>query len=97
MPTGKKIKDLLPEILTDLAKKAGERPYLIIEAWSEVVGERIAKMTRAVGFNDGILKVLVTNSTLLSLLAEHEKRRLTAIFQKRFPKVKFRDIFFKIG
>jgi len=96
-PTGKKIEDLLPEILTNLSGKVSDQPHLIIEAWPQVVGERIAKMSRAVSFDSGILKVLVKNSTLLSLLVEHEKHRLMASFQERFPKVKFQDIFFKIG
>ncbi len=96
-PTGKKIEDLLPEILTNLSGKVSDQPHLIIEAWPQVVGERIAKMSRAVSFDSGILKVLVKNSTLLSLLVEHEKHRLMASFQERFPKVNFQDIFFKIG
>lgn len=96
-PTGKKIEDLLPEILTNLSGKVSDQPHLIIEAWPQVVGERIAKMSRVVSFDSGILKVLVKNSTLLSLLVEHEKHRLMASFQERFPKVNFQDIFFKIG
>lgn len=97
VPTGKKIGDILPEILTDLSGKFGDQPHLILEAWPQIIGERIAKMSHAVSFNDGILKVFVKNSTLLSLLIEHEKHRLIALFQKKFPKVKFRDISFKIG
>ena len=96
-PTGKKIGDLLPEILTSLSGKVSDQPHLIIEVWPQIVGERIAKMSRAVSFDSGILKVLVKNSTLLSLLVEHEKQRLMASFQERFPKVNFQDIFFKIG
>ena len=97
MPTGKKIGDLLPEILSDLSGKFSDQPFLILEAWPEIVGERIGKMSRAVSFNEGILKVLVKNSTLLSLLVEHEKHRLIALFRERFPKIKFQNIFFKIG
>ncbi|MDN3508921.1 MAG: DUF721 domain-containing protein [Candidatus Neptunochlamydia sp.] len=97
MPTGRRIGDLLPEILTNLSGKVNDQPHLIIEAWPQVVGERIAKISRAVSFDGGILKVLVKNSTLLSLLVEHEKHRLMAAFQERFPKVKFQNIFFKIG
>lgn len=96
-PTGRKIGDLLTEILTDLSGKFNDQPHLVLEAWPQIVGKRIAKMTRAVSFDDGVLKVFVKNSTLLSLLIEHEKHRLLASFQKRFPKVKFQDIFFKIG
>ena len=96
-PTGKKISDLLPEILMDLSGKMSNQTYLILEAWPQIVGERIARMSRLDSFDNGILRVLVKNSTLLSLLVEHEKCRLMFMFQKRFPKVKFQDISFKIG
>ena len=96
-PTGKIIGELLPEILTNLSGKFKDQPHLILEAWPEIVGERVSKMTRAVSFKEGMLEVRVRNSSLLSLLVEHEKSRLLALFQKRFPKVRFQDIFFKIG
>ncbi len=94
-PTGKQVSDLLPEMLAQLSAKCDDKPLQILEAWPEIVGERIGKMTRAVSFDDGVLRVQVKNSTLYSLLVEHEKRRLVAEFQKRFPNV--RDIRFKIG
>lgn len=97
MPTGRKIGDLLPEIAAQLSSKFQDQPHLIIEAWPEIVGKRIGQLSRAVSFEEGILKVLVKNSTLLSLFVEHEKYRLMALLQKKFPKVKFRDISFKIG
>lgn len=97
LPTGRQIRDLLPEVLSDLSLKMKDEPHQILGAWSEIVGERIGKMSRAVSFDLGVLKVQVKNSTLISLLSQHEKPRLVAEFQKRFPKVKFRDIFFRIG
>lgn len=96
-PTGKRIGEILPGILIDLSGKFKDQPHLILEAWSEFVGEKVSKMARAVSFNKGILEVRVKNSSLLSLLVEHEKSRLLAQFRKRFTKVKFQDIFFKIG
>lgn len=96
-PTGKKVCELLPGVLTQLSQKLSDNPHQILSAWPEIVGERIGKMSRAVSFESGVLKVQVRNSTLLSLLVEHEKSRLLAAFKKRFPKVKFIDISFKIG
>lgn len=96
-PTGRQIRDLLPDVLSKLAKKCNDNPHQILAAWPEIVGERIGKMSRAVAYDSGVLKVYVKNSTLYSLLVEHEKMRLIAAFKKRFPKVNFRDIFFKIG
>ncbi|MCB1107977.1 MAG: DUF721 domain-containing protein [Chlamydiia bacterium] len=96
-PTGRQIRELLPEVLTSLSEKMDEQPQRILDAWFDIVGARIGKMSRPVVFDAGVLKVQVKNSTLLSLLVEHEKPRLIAMFQKRFPKVRFRDISFKIG
>lgn len=96
-PTGKRIGDILPGILTDLSGKFKDQPHLILEAWPEIVGEKVSKLSRAVSFNEGVLEVRVRNSSLLSLLVEHEKNRLLTQLKKRFPKVKIQDIFFKIG
>ena len=96
-PTGMQLKELLPGILSDLSAKLRDKPEQILDAWSEIVGKRIGKMSRAVSFEAGVLRVQVKNSTLNSLLIEHEKPRLVAAFRKRFPKVAFRDIFFRIG
>ena len=97
LPTGRQVRDLVPKILSNISAKMSDEPLQILEAWPEIVGKRISKMSRSVGFEDGILKVHVKNSTLYSLLTEHEKPRLVAAFRKRFPNVNFRDIFFRIG
>lgn len=96
-PTGRPICELLPQILRQLSNQYQEDYHHILSAWPNIVGEQIGKMSRAVNYNSGILKVYVSNSTLYSLLVEHEKTRLLNIYKKRFPKVHFRDIFFKIG
>ena len=96
-PTGRPIQGLLEEMLMRLFDRLKDPSYLILEAWPQIAGKRIATMSQAVGFNEGILKVLVKNSTLLSLLSQHEKKGLIAEFKKRFPKVKFTDIFFRMG
>ncbi len=95
--TNQHLKDLLPTLLRNLEGKTSLRPDLVVQAWGEVAGERISSMTRAVSFENGALHVLVKNSTLMSLLALHEKGRLLKGLQKQFPKVKIRNIHFKIG
>lgn len=96
-PTGKRIGDILPGILSNLSGKFKDQPHLILEAWPEIVGEKVSRFSRAVCFKEGTLEVHVKNSSLLSLLVEHEKNRLLAQLKKRFPKVRIQDIFFKIG
>ncbi len=96
-PTGRKIGSILPNILGKLNKRYEEKGDLILKAWSEIVGERIAPMTQAVSFEEGNLKVKVKNSTLLSLLSEHEKKRLLILLRKKFPTITIRNIFFQLG
>jgi len=96
-PTGRQIRELLPKILGKLSNQYHEKFYQLVWDWPSIVGEQIGKMTRAVSYESGILKVYVSNSTLYSLLVEHEKPRLINIYKKKFPKACFRDIFFKIG
>ena len=96
-PTGRQIRDILPGVLNELSEKCNDQPHQILSAWSEIVGERIGKMSEAKSYDYGVLKVHVKNSTLHSLLVEHEKPRLIAAFKEKFPKVNIRDILFKIG
>ena len=96
-PTSKQIKDLLPLILGQLAEKVDQKPLHVLSAWPALVGERIAKMTKAVSFESGVIKVHVKNSTLLSLLVEHEKQRLLMAFRRKFPALNIRNILFRIG
>ena len=96
-PTGRQLKDLLPEIMAQIAEKVDEDPMQIVRAWPELVGPQIAQMTKATRFDSGVLRVNVENSTLYSLLATHEKKRLLQKLQKRFPKVAFKNILFRIG
>jgi len=97
LPTTRQLRDLLPDMVAALSDKVGNAPYQVLEAWNEVVGERIGKHTRAVSFDEGVLRVQVRSSTLLSLLTQHEKKRLIAVFRNKFPKVHFKNILFKIG
>ena len=96
-PTGRKLKDLLPEVMARITRKVNESPQDILDAWPEIVGPKIGKMARAVSFDSGVLKIKVENSTLYSLLTLHEKDRLLKEMKKRFPKVVFRNLLFRIG
>lgn len=96
-PTGRHLKDLLPEIMAQITGKVDENPREILDAWAQTVGPKISKMARAVSFESGVLKVKVENSTLYSLLTLHEKERLLSEMRKQFPKVSIRNILFRIG
>jgi len=73
------------------------RPDLILAAWPSIIGERLAPMTKTVSFVDGVLTIKVRNSSLLSLLAQHEKPRLLKELRKKFPSAAIRNIRFHIG
>lgn len=95
--SNKKLDTLLPSFLRKLGESQRERPDLILAAWPEIIGERLAPMARAQSFEEGILTVKVSNSSLLSLLVQHERARLLGELKKRFPAAKIRDIRFRIG
>ncbi|NGX39749.1 MAG: hypothetical protein KR126chlam1_01082 [Chlamydiae bacterium] len=95
--TSKNLKALLPSFLHRLGKRQEERPDLIIAVWPSLIGERLAPMTRAVSFEGGVLTVKVKNSSLLSLLTQHERPRLLKQLRKKFPNVTIRNIRFCIG
>ncbi len=97
MPTGRTIKNLLPYILQQVGETYKDRPDLVVNAWPEIVGEKIAPMTKAVSFSNQVLHVKVKNSTLLSLLVTYEKQRLLNLLKEKFPAVEIREIVFRIG
>lgn len=96
-PTSKNMKSLLPSVLRSISKRHQQRPDLILAAWPGVIGERLAPMTKAVSFDNGFLTIKVRNSSLLSLLAQHERSRLLKELRAKFPNATIRNIRFIIG
>jgi hypothetical protein len=74
-----------------------ERGDLILAAWPAVIGERHAPMTQAVAFVGGVLTVRVRNSTLYSLLVQHERSRLLKALRTQFPQTAIHNIVFRMG
>lgn len=95
--TSHTIKDLLPVVLRHVSKVYGERGDLIIDAWSEIIGTNLAGMTQAVAFEEGILYVKVRNSTLYSLLSQHDKPRIVRKLRQKFPGNNIRTVVFRMG
>ena len=93
--TGKHLTDLLPGILGRITERVQERPDLVLAGWREAVGEKLFPMAKAVSFEAGILTVKVKNSTVLSLLVQHEKQRLLKQLQEKFPNAGVRNIVFR--
>ena len=95
--TGYKIGDLLPSVLKHIGAKYQERPDLILAVWPEIIGKKLASMTEATGFEEGVLHVKVKNSTLHSLLAQHDKPRIIQALRMKFPKIPIYNVCFRIG
>jgi hypothetical protein len=95
--TNKQMKDLLPKILNKIGAIHRDRPDLIIVAWPQIIGEKLASMTKAVSFENGILVVKVSNSTLYSLLTQHERGRLVKNLRAKFPTIEIKNIHFRLG
>ncbi len=96
-PPGKNLSEILPEWLAAVSARYQDRPDLVLLAWPEIIGEKFAPMAQAVSFIDGVLTVKVRNSSLYSLLIQHEKNKLQNQLQKRVPSVKIRNIIFRLG
>lgn len=95
--TSKLTSELLTEALQEIRQKVSDRPDLVLAEWPQVIGPKLAPMTEAISFTEGILRVKVKNSTLYSLLSQREKERLLASFRNRFPRTAFFDIVFRMS
>ncbi|NGX42814.1 MAG: hypothetical protein K940chlam7_01102 [Chlamydiae bacterium] len=95
--TSRKFCDILPQVLSQINRSHGNRSDLILAVWPQVVGPKISNFTQAVSFTDGILVVVVKNSTLLSLLVQNDKSKILNALRSKFPKVEVRDIVFRHG
>jgi hypothetical protein len=95
--TSRKIGDILPVVLGDIGEVFAHRPDLIIAAWPEVIGPKLAPMTRVVGFREGTLEVVVKNSTLHSLLTTRDKPRILKSLRDKFPKIEIKNVYFRLG
>ncbi len=95
--TSHHVKDVIPSVMSKISAHYQNRPEQVLASWSQVIGPELANMTQAISFHEGILKVRVNNSTLLSLLRQHERVRLLATLKKRLPHVEIKNIHFQIG
>lgn len=95
--TTRRVSDILPAVLSKIGDSFKLRPDLLLAAWPEIVGPKVASMTQAISFIDGVLTVKVKNSTLYSLLSRNDKPRLVNELRQKFPNIHIKTIFFRIG
>lgn len=89
--------DLLTTVVADISETYQERPDLVIATWPSIIGQKLAPMTQAVSFVEGILTVKVKNSTLHSLLSQHDKPKILLSLRQKFPKLTINNVVFRIG
>ncbi|OJU80521.1 MAG: hypothetical protein BGO10_05955 [Chlamydia sp. 32-24] len=95
--TSRTVSQLLPGILEKIGEVYQDRPDLILASWPDIIGSKLAPMTKAISFKEGVLTIKVKNSSLHSLLSQYEKKRLLKLLQEKFPKVPIINILFRIG
>lgn len=95
--TSHRMADLLPHVLAKIGEVYQQRSDLILAMWPEIIGVKLAAMTQAVSFTNGILVVKVKNSTLHSLLSQNERLRLLNLLRQKFPHAEIKNIFFRMG
>lgn len=88
---------LLSNLLKSVSVKQEERPDLILRAWPEIIGPKLAGMTQAMSFDQGILTIKVKNSSLLSILSQREKPQILQVLKQKFPQATIRNIIFRMG
>ena len=90
----KKMSDLLPDLMAQLGKKAGDSKEDVFRFWFELMGEKMGPMTEPASLVEGVLTVKVKSSTLYSLLVTHERPRLLKRLQEKFS---IRNLVFRVG
>ncbi len=91
------VRQILSTVMSKMGKVYQDRPALILAAWPDVLGAKLAPMTEPLTFVNGVLTVKVKNSTLYSLLSQNDKPRILASLRQKFPNVEIRNIVFRIG
>jgi hypothetical protein len=95
--TSRHLSDVIPAVLAKVSEAHQDRPDMVLAAWPAIIGNELAEMAQAVSFSNGILRVRVNNSTLLSLLSQRDKPKILAALRQKFPLLSIRNIVFCTG
>lgn len=94
--TTKHLTQLLPSVLARATKSYQGRADVVCAAWETIIGAKLAKQTVARSFQDGVLFVSVKNSTLYSLLSQHDKPRIVQKLRENFPHTTIKTVVFRL-
>ena len=91
------IRELVPSILKDLRGPAGDRVERARRAWTEIVGEAMARRTRVVGVGQGFLQVVVASAALKHDLVTFRAETILAGLREKLPEWRLRGVRYRVG
>ena len=94
-PAGRPVQSILPSILARLNQVRREDYSKLPAIWEQLMGEKFAKMTQILKFQEGILQVQVKSATLYSLLSTEKKEFLLKKLQDSLPQMGIKNIVFR--
>ncbi len=94
--TNRHLRELLPRVVGRIGARCADRPDLVMAAWGDIVGPKLAPSAVAESFVDGVLTVSVAHSPLYSVL-QRDREQLVRKLRRRFPKTKIQMIRLRIG
>ena len=97
LPTGRSIQRLLPKMMEKIGATHKQQPNVVLEMFQEILGIEKSQIAVAKSYSDGVLLVLVKNSTFLSVLHTHEKGRILSALRKKCPNHRLDNIVFRMG
>ena len=89
------VASILPRLLRQLGLHGELEGWRAVEEWARVVGPRIARHTRAVGFRKGMLRVEVEGSAWMHELS-YLKRQLILTINRELGTDRVRDVRFVV-
>jgi len=87
------IASVLSRVLRQLGLEGDLEAWRAVDEWPQVVGPRVSRHTRAVGFRDGTLRVEVEGSAWMQELG-YLKRDLVARINRHLGSERVRDVRF---
>lgn len=96
MGVPKRLDDILAQVMFQRGYGQELSTLDCAEAWRDIVGDRVAKMTLPTRIRQGVLEVLVENSTIVQELT-FQKVHLLACLSERLPEQRIADVRFRIG
>ena len=93
-PTGKKISDLLPDILDGLKQRQGVSDRDVFAFWFSLIGPKMGPFTQPISFKNRVLTIKVKSATMYALLCNYEKPRLLDAMRAKFQ---VENLIFRVG